>query len=111
MMAAGRPIMPAFEIEQHQYYDAASPQQPSSAIPGAPHGDGSVSIAVLTFNRSARLGELLASLAEVVRGGAQLVVIDNNSQDDTREVVAGAAVPLLYIRTSENIGVAARNLG
>ena len=70
-----------------------------------------VSIVILTFNRSARLAELIESLGDVVVGDVELIVVDNHSQDGTEDAIRAARVPLTYIRTDKNIGVAARNLG
>jgi GT2 family glycosyltransferase len=69
-----------------------------------------VSIAVLTFNRARHLGRLLDSLSGVVTPDVELIVVDNHSEDDTGEVVAGASIPIVYLRTEKNLGVGARNL-
>jgi glycosyltransferase involved in cell wall biosynthesis len=59
---------------------------------------------IATYNRAAYLKDTLASIAELrtPRGLVwDVVVVDNNSGDDTREIVAAAAqrlpVPLIYI--------------
>ena len=70
-----------------------------------------ISIAILTFNRCTRLQQLLASLAPLVSEDVELIVVDNHSEDATPEVVQASGVPLTYVRTDSNIGVAARNLG
>lgn len=70
-----------------------------------------ITIAVLTYNRARRLEELLASLAPLVSPAVELIVVDNHSADHTPDVIRRAAVPLTYVRTDANIGVAARNLG
>lgn len=69
------------------------------------------SIVILTFNRAARLAQLLESLAPVITADVELIVVDNHSQDETQTVIAAARVPLTHLRTDANIGVAARNLG
>lgn len=76
-----------------------------------PSKNATISIAVLTFNRAERLAQLLASLSELVSDDVELIVVDNHSQDATRDVVAHSTVPLTYLRTEANVGVAARNLG
>ena len=53
--------------------------------------DGSaldISVLICTFNRAESLRETLESLAEADRGNlsVEVVVIDNNSSDRTREV-------------------------
>ena len=60
------------------------------------------SIVIATYNRGADLRETLASLAGLRPGGAwDVIVVDNNSTDDTRQVVESAAaafpVPLRYL--------------
>jgi len=102
--AGGIPAAGEVDVEERQYGPRAAPR--SAAVQGP-----TVSIAILTFSRAARLGELLASLSDIVSDGIELIVVDNHSQDTTREVVAGAGMPVTYLRTGENIGVAARNLG
>jgi GT2 family glycosyltransferase len=100
----GVPALGEVDVEHRQYGPRAAAAR--ATLPGP-----TVSIAILTFSRAARLGELLASLSDVVSQGVELIVVDNNSQDATREVVAGAGMPVTYVRTGANIGVAARNLG
>ena len=68
-----------------------------------------VSICVPTFNRRRYLSSLLESLVGQFAGFPypyELVIADNASPDDTREVVAGFAdrLPIRYIRHDENIG-------
>lgn len=50
-----------------------------------------VSIIVLTWNRRALLGETLASLLAQTRGDFEVLVIDNESTDDTAAYVSGLA--------------------
>jgi glycosyltransferase involved in cell wall biosynthesis len=62
----------------------------------------SATILICTYNRAALLGETLASLRAVRSAHPwDVIVVDNNSVDDTREVVEEAAVgfpvPLLYV--------------
>ena len=63
-----------------------------------------VSVVVPTYNRSAQLRGLLAALLEQDAGDVtyEVIVIDNNSSDDTRAVVehaiAGDASPNTYSR-------------
>ncbi|HXN35498.1 MAG TPA: glycosyltransferase, partial [Opitutaceae bacterium] len=49
-----------------------------------------VTVAVITYNRSRRLRETLAGMVRqnFPAGGWELLVIDNNSTDDTGEVVS-----------------------
>ena len=49
------------------------------------------SILIATYNRAAVLDDTLASLARLQPGAAwEVIVIDNNSADNTREVVERA---------------------
>jgi GT2 family glycosyltransferase len=68
------------------------------------------SIAVLTYNRSRLLAELLSEL-RAQAAGAELIVVDNHSDDDTPEVVRREGPGAVYIRTDTNLGASARNLG
>lgn len=46
------------------------------------------SVVIATYNRALELGETLASLANLSPAGAwEVIVVDNNSSDDTRQVV------------------------
>lgn len=50
----------------------------------------SVAIAIVTFNRSALLKQLLTSIAAMTTPPQKIIVVDNASTDDTQEVVAEA---------------------
>jgi len=74
------------------------------------------SILIATYNRAALLGDTLASLSHL-RAGApwEVIVIDNNSPDNTREIVEraipGFPVPLRYAFEREQGRSAALNYG
>ncbi|MEM7250429.1 MAG: glycosyltransferase [Pseudomonadota bacterium] len=73
-----------------------------------------LSYAVCTFDRADRLPRLLAAMrAQSTRLPLEVVVIDNNSSDNTREVVLAQArkpgVPIRYVFESEPGIVHARN--
>ena len=75
----------------------------------SPASSPMVSICVPTFNRSRYLASLLESLRVQLEAFAypyELVIADNASPDDTREVVERHAehLPIRYIRHEENIG-------
>jgi glycosyltransferase involved in cell wall biosynthesis len=75
-----------------------------------------LSVVLPTFNGAADLPETLASLAGVsTRHNWELIVVDNNSNDGTREVIQTAArnfpVPLKYAFESEQGRSAALNAG
>jgi glycosyltransferase involved in cell wall biosynthesis len=74
------------------------------------------SILIATFNRAAVLQQTLASLASLQPHGAwEVIVVDNNSRDDTRQVVEAATrtfpVPLRYVFEPEPGRSAALNSG
>lgn len=52
---------------------------------------GKIAIAIVTFDRSRFLRELLASAAAMQKSPFRIVVVDNASTDDTQEVLAAAA--------------------
>jgi glycosyltransferase involved in cell wall biosynthesis len=74
------------------------------------------SILIATYNRAAVLAETLASLSRLRPGASwEVIVIDNNSPDDTRAIVEAAIpafpVPLRYAFEREQGRSAALNLG
>ena len=72
-----------------------------------------VSAIVPTHNRAALLGCALGSVFNQTFQDFEILVVDDNSQDDTRETVAGFADRrIVYVRHDTNQGVAsARNTG
>ncbi len=74
-----------------------------SSFDGFPDDAPSPTVLICTFNRSALLRQTLMSLARMVVSGGpwDVLVVDNNSSDDTRDVVAALApgfpVPLRYL--------------
>src|SRR3954454_6830763 len=78
----------------------------------------SVSLLICTYNRARMLGETLAALRELampVHCDAEILVVDNNSTDDTAQVVADAVprstVPIVYLRESQQGKSFALNCG
>jgi glycosyltransferase involved in cell wall biosynthesis len=74
------------------------------------------SVVIATYNRAADLGETLTSLAGLRPDGPwEVIVVDNNSSDDTRQVVDAAVsrfpVPLRYIFEREQGRSPALNAG
>lgn len=74
------------------------------------------SVLIATYNRASDLRETLRSLAGLSHAGSwEVIVVDNNSRDDTRAVVAEAAktfpVELRYIFEGEQGRCAALNAG
>jgi glucosyl-dolichyl phosphate glucuronosyltransferase len=74
------------------------------------------SVVIATYNRADELQRTLASLADLqVADRWEVIIVDNNSSDNTREVVQKAAgsfpVPLQYVHESEQGRSAALNAG
>jgi GT2 family glycosyltransferase len=70
-----------------------------------------VSIAILTFNRAPLLRKLLDSLVSLPADEVEILVVDNNSHDETPQVVGAFGDRCRLFRTERNIGVGARNIG
>jgi glycosyltransferase involved in cell wall biosynthesis len=79
--------------------------------------DPYVSVVVCTRNRSSRLADALVAILELgtVDGGWEMVIVDNGSTDDTREVaesVARQAPDLVRVVDEPTVGLSsARNAG
>ena len=62
----------------------------------------SITVLIATYNRAAVLSQTLAALTRVDRSGidCSMVIIDNNSTDNTAEVVKEyeALLPVSYLR-------------
>jgi len=70
-----------------------------------------ISISILTYNRQAILRELLNSLKDLTLYSVEIIVVDNDSQDGTGEMMRVDFPQVKYIKMDENIGVEARNIG
>ncbi len=70
-----------------------------------------VTIAILTYNRKELLEELLLSLLKLQYKPMEIIVVDNHSTDGTQEMLEKKFPTIKHLRTQENIGVGARNLG
>ena len=73
-----------------------------------------LSVLIATYNRAGHLHDTLRSLATVPTAASwEVVVADNNSRDDTRDVVTAAAqtfpVDLRYVFEAEQGKAAALN--
>jgi len=80
------------------------------------HPSPLVSVLVVTYNSGDELDECLSGIQrQKVRGGYEVVVVDNASTDDSAERVARWAdsvsrrLPVQLIRNSDNRGYAAAN--
>ena len=72
-------------------------------------GDNSYSIVIVTYNHADRIPACLDAVARLDPAPVQVIVIDNDSRDDTAETVAASAssLPLELIREDRNTGFAA----
>jgi glycosyltransferase involved in cell wall biosynthesis len=68
----------------------------------------SASVLICTYNRARLLGETLAALQAMTAPAdcfTEIVIVDNNSTDDTAAVVAGwaqkGAIPVVYVRETK----------
>jgi GT2 family glycosyltransferase len=66
----------------------------------------SVAVVIVTYNRAALLDRMLAGLAAQTHRPDVVLVVDNASTDDTREVLAGHvdSLPLRVTTTESNLG-------
>ncbi|MEQ8663225.1 MAG: glycosyltransferase family 2 protein [Gammaproteobacteria bacterium] len=69
-------------------------------------GGENIVAVVVTYNRCALLAETLHAIAAQTQPPAHIVVVDNNSTDDTAGMLAGLnlAVPFEHLRLDENTG-------
>lgn len=74
-----------------------------------------ISVVIPTYNRSGFLEHAVRSVLEQTLPPAELLIIDDGSTDNTRELVAGlreeSAVPILYHYRENGGAAAARNFG
>jgi len=70
-----------------------------------------ISVVILTYNRCHMVKELVNSLMQLEYKNLEIIVVDNNSDDDTNITLQKFGGAIRYIRTDRNIGVAARNYG
>lgn len=77
------------------------------AIPMTP----SVSVIMPTYNRGRWVARAIRSVLDQLQAGDELIVIDDGSTDDTREVVAAFGDRVSYLRGEHRGAGPARNLG
>ncbi len=70
-----------------------------------------LSIVILTYNRRDCLRELLDELGALLPVVSEIIVVDNCTTDGTEEMLRREYPAFVHLRTTENRGVAARNLG
>jgi len=69
-----------------------------------------VSICILTCDRTDQLEILLASLTAISCRPLEVIVVDNGSTDDTARLVSSDYPDVIYLKQTENIGTAGRNV-
>ena len=70
-----------------------------------------VSVSILTYNRANILRDLLDSLHQLSYPQLEIIVVDNNSTDETEAIVLQEFPEVQYYRMDSNQGVSARNVG
>ena len=86
----------------HEYFPATAKAAPGSSTQPL------ISICIPTYNFGAFISETLESLEQQDLSGAEIVVLDSASTDNTQEVVASFACRLpnlRYIRTDKKLGI------
>jgi GT2 family glycosyltransferase len=67
----------------------------------------SLSVLIVAWNSREELGRTLPALTPELREGDELIVVDNDSTDDTAAVVAALAPAARLVRMGRNVGFAA----
>lgn len=70
-----------------------------------------ITISVLTFNRWTMLRRVLMELSALRYTPLEIIVVDNHSEDQTAHALPQEFPGIRHMRTSENVGASARNLG
>jgi GT2 family glycosyltransferase len=65
---------------------------------------GKVSAVIVTYNRLPMLKEAIAALESVEPKLSHLIVVDNNSDNDTKEFLESLGDRIEYVRLAENVG-------
>lgn len=75
--------------------------------------DLNISVVVVTFNRAEMLKEILSSLAEQIRCPDEVIIVDNNSTDNTKEIVDSfrGSINIIYVLERGVSIASARNAG
>ena len=63
-----------------------------------------VSAVIVTYNRLPMLKEAIAALRAVEPKLSHIIVVDNNSENDTKEFLESLGSSIEYVRLRENIG-------
>ena len=110
-----RPAAPKTSSEptaggSHGGVEASSGRVPEGFLPG-PGIPGLVSVIIPTYNRAGIVRAAIESVLAQTYANVEVVVVDDGSADDTRQVVESYGAPVRYLH-QRNAGVsAARNFG
>src|SRR5262245_44791742 len=105
MSAMSSPLRAAHRSQQgHNMPQTHSPGTDNGAGPAEPPR---VSIVIPTYNRGPRLAITIQSVIRQTYPDWELIIRDDGSTDDTREVAAAFEEdPRVHVTTAPNIGVA-----
>ena len=70
-----------------------------------------VSIIILNFNGGKHLEECIESVYETKEPSFEIILIDNNSSDNSQNICKEQFPEIILIQNDKNIGMAARNIG
>jgi len=70
-----------------------------------------ISVSILTYNRPDILKENLTGLVACLSELCEIIVVDNSTNDETRDLLEHSFPQVRYFRNDANLGVAGRNRG
>jgi glycosyltransferase involved in cell wall biosynthesis len=70
-----------------------------------------ISVIIPTYNRAERLGKAIDSVLNQSHQDFELIIVDDGSDDNTAEVIAGYSSGIIYLRQDNSGPAAARNRG
>ena len=89
-------------------------EEKTSLLSGSPmqtDRNPAISIVVLTYKRRPLVEKLLLDLNALLYRPIELILVDNHSQDGTRQMVMENFSSVTYLATGTNLGAVARNMG
>jgi GT2 family glycosyltransferase len=70
-----------------------------------------ISVSILTYNRPDILAENLTGLIACLHELCEIIVVDNSTNDETRNLMETSFPQVRYVKNEANLGVAGRNRG